>query len=210
MPPELLVKAISLSPSLSLSYSRLLIIGPYLKRLQCFSGGLWWRVGQQFRFKFRFSQTGQALCKPAGGILHGHPVLGALAGRRRCRLHVPPLRLQASHGTAEAHRGCTHGDHDVLVVLVWSSRDTELRDTDVPFVKCSAIYRLTQRLCGGGLSGYRCCNILRQEKKRKKEKKNQHSSKNVVASVFEWIECLCSINVSVKTGSAGLMSCDGK
>lgn len=103
--------------SLSLSYSCLLIIGPYLQRLQRLSGQLSWRIGQAYKF----SQTRLGLCKHASGILYDHPVLGALAARQRCRLHVPPLRLQAKHGTAKANRGRADGDHDVLAGLSWSS-----------------------------------------------------------------------------------------
>lgn len=119
MPPEpsyWLKLASSLPPSVS-PHSRLLFIGPHLTCLQCFPGQRVWCSAQGNTF----SHTGHILFKPAGGILHDHPVLGALAGRRRCHLQVPKDGLQATQGTAEAHRGRAQGDHDVLAARCWRS-----------------------------------------------------------------------------------------
>lgn len=50
----------------------------------------------------------------AGGILPGHPLRRALTGLHRPDLHVRPRCLHTQERAAEAHRGCTQGDHDVL------------------------------------------------------------------------------------------------
>lgn len=55
--------------------------------------------------------------KNAAGLLPGHPLCAFVSSHHRGDLHVRPRHLHTQEGAAEAHRGCTQGDHDVLVTL---------------------------------------------------------------------------------------------
>lgn len=55
--------------------------------------------------------------RDAARLLPGHPLCGFVSSHHRADLHVRPRRLHTQERAAEAHRGCTQGDHDVLVTL---------------------------------------------------------------------------------------------